>query len=201
MFLVGRVGRVGRVGQVGRSPARRPRPADTMVVMQEQGAAPEAVTTDFVECYMRHYGRLVRALRLSGADGGTAEDLAQEAFARAMVRWDRISGGANPPGYVYTTGFRLLHRHLARAARWDIGDPPEAGPGSGSGADRTGSEAAARVAVETAMAAMPPKRRACAVMCLIVGLTSDEAGEALGIAPGTVRKHLEQARLDLSLQS
>ena len=157
--------------------------------------AVEAETTDFVECYLRHYGRLVRALRLSGADAGTSEELAQEAFARALTKWPRISQGANPPGYVYTTGFRLLQRHLARAARWDIGDPPEpADPDS----DRTGSAAIAAVTVAQALAAMPPKRRACAVMCLLVGVSTEEASAALGVAAGTVRKHLEEARRQLA---
>ena len=53
------------------------------------------------------------------------------------------------------------------------------------------------VAVEAALAAMPPRRRACAVMCLVVGLPVQEAARALGIADGTVRKHLEEARRDL----
>jgi DNA-directed RNA polymerase specialized sigma24 family protein len=34
-------------------------------------------------------------------------------------------------------------------------------------------------------------------MCLIVGLSVQEAAGALGIADGTVRKHLEEARRDL----
>ena len=156
--------------------------------------APEAVTTDFVECYVRHYGRLVRALRLAGADRGTAEDQAQEAFARALVRWDRVSQGPNPPGYVYTAGFRLLRRDLARTARWDVGEPPEPGD---QPPDRTGSEVVTRLTIDAAIASMPPRRRACAVMCLVVGLTTGEAADALGIAPGTVRKHLEQARIQL----
>lgn len=161
----------------------------------QRPAAPEAVATDFVECYLRHYGRLVRALRLAGADPAGAEDHAQEAFARALVRWDRISRGSNPPGYVYTAGFRLFRRHLARASRWDLGDPPEA---SGPPVDRTGSDVTNRLTVEAALSRMPPRRRACAVMCLVVGLTTAEAAEALGIAPATVRKHLEQARSDLA---
>ncbi len=73
-------------------------------------------TSDFVECYRMHYPRLVRALRLSGADGATAEDLAQEAFGRALARWRRVSRGSNPPGYVYTTGFRLWQRAQRRQA-------------------------------------------------------------------------------------
>ncbi len=53
------------------------------------------------------------------------------------------------------------------------------------------------VVVQAALAAMPPRRRACAVMCLIVGMPVSEAAAALGIADGTVRKHLEEARRDL----
>ena len=167
----------------------------------EAPATPEAVATDFVDCYLRHYSRLVRALQLAGASRAVAEDQAQEAFARALARWDRVSQGPNPTGYVYTAGFRLLHRHLARTRKWEIGEEPgdELGTG-GRGhqwSDQTASEATTRVSVEEALAAMPPKRRACAVLCLIVGVPTDEAAQALGIAPGTVRKHLEQARLDL----
>jgi RNA polymerase sigma-70 factor (ECF subfamily) len=159
----------------------------------EAGAPLTTSTTDFVECYLVHYRRLVRALRLGGADPGTAEELAQEAFARALPRWRRISQGVNPAGYVYTTGFRLLQRSLRRSSRWDIGDPPEVAE-PGDPPDRVATTA---VAVEAALALMPPKRRACAVMCLIVGLSVREAGEALHIADGTVRKHLEEARRDL----
>jgi RNA polymerase sigma-70 factor, ECF subfamily len=165
-------------------------------------AVAEATSTDFVECYLGHYRRLVRALRFGGADPATAEDLAQEAFARAMARWRKVAKGSNPPGYVYVTGFRLLQRSLKQSARWDIGDVPEPsairsmyGP---SGAADPGSTATTNVAVEAILARMPPKRRTCAVMCLIVGLPVSEAGEALGIADGTVRKHLEEARQDLA---
>jgi RNA polymerase sigma-70 factor (ECF subfamily) len=157
----------------------------------EAGAS--LTTTDFVECYLLHYRRLVRALRLGGADPGTAEELAQEAFARALPRWRRVSQGVNPPGYIYTTGFRLLQRSLRRSSRWDLGDLPEvAAPG-----DAPDRAATTTVAVEAALAVMPPKRRACAVMCLMVGLSVRDTGEALHIADGTVRKHLEEARREL----
>jgi RNA polymerase sigma-70 factor (ECF subfamily) len=159
----------------------------------QAGAPLSSATTDFVECYLVHYRRLVRALRLGGADSGTAEELAQEAFARALPRWRRVSQGVNPPGYVYTTAFRLLQRSLRRSSRWDVGELPEvAGP-----QDPTDRAATTSVAVEAVLAVMPPKRRTCAVMCLIVGLSVRETGEALNIADGTVRKHLEEARREL----
>src|SRR5438105_11338841 len=120
-------------------------------------------TPDFVDCYQTHYRRLIRALQLSGADTATAEDITQEAFARALVHWRRIRKGANPPGYVYTTGFRLLERAQRRAG------PP---PAASSPPPRAPTESAAltALAVEAALASMPERRRACAVMCLIVGI-------------------------------
>jgi len=150
----------------------------------------EQSTSDFVECYLMHYRRVVRALRLGGADAATAEDVAQEAFARALARWRRVGKGPNPPGYVYRTAFRLLQRSLRRSNR-------ESAPPSEAVAPGADSAVAAVVDFEAALAAMPPRRRSCAVMCMVIGMSVREAGEALGIADGTVRKHLEEARRDL----
>jgi RNA polymerase sigma-70 factor (ECF subfamily) len=165
------------------------------------------VTTDFVDCYQWHYRRLIRALQLDGADPSTAEDVAQEAFARALARWRRVSRGPNPPGYVYTTAFRLLARIRRRSGEAPGGPAAAPAPasaaqvplaaGAASSGSPTESEATTAVAVERALAVMPTRRRACAVMCLVVGLSVQEAAAALGIADGTVRKHLEEARRDL----
>ncbi len=145
------------------------------------------ISTDFVVCYQTHYPRLLRALQLSGADRATAEDLAQEAFGRAFARWRQVCRGPNPPGYVYTTAFRLWQRRQRRKA-------PPINPPTPSTTEAT---AVTTVAIEKALAVMPPRRRACAVMCLVVGLPVHEAAAALGVADGTVRKHLEEARRDL----
>ncbi|MGI8493229.1 MAG: sigma factor-like helix-turn-helix DNA-binding protein [Acidimicrobiales bacterium] len=159
----------------------------------ESPPAPDDATEDFVDCYRTHYSRLRRALCLGGADPSTAEDLAQEAFARTLVHWRRVRRGTNPPGYVYRTAFRLLSRARSLPATVTM-DP--AGPvGAAAGAD---GEATTRVAVERALAALPSRRRECAVACLVVGLPVAEAAAALGIAEGTVRKHLEEARRDIA---
>jgi RNA polymerase sigma-70 factor (ECF subfamily) len=169
--------------------------ADTMEAVQvDPPAEAQQVASDFVECYLAHYKRLVRALQLGGADAATAEDLAQEAFARALVKWRRVSRGPNPPGYVYTTGFRLLRRDMERTARRREGDLPAAGPPA------VDADPTTALAMEAALARMPPRRRSCAVMCLVVGMSVHEAGAALGIADGTVRKHLDEARRDLASQ-
>jgi RNA polymerase sigma-70 factor (ECF subfamily) len=159
----------------------------------------ELTTSDFVECYLMHYRRLVNALRLAGADQATAEDISQEAFSRALTRWRRVSRGPNPPGYVYVTGFRLFRRHARRSARWKLGDvDADVQATLSSGVWTTEEAATTSVAIESVLERMPPKRRACAVMCLLAGMSVSEAGEALGIVDGTVRKHIEAARSDLA---
>ena len=56
---------------------------------------------DFEEFYEREHLRLGRALFLLTGNRGEAEDLAQEALARAYERWDRIRETDSPVGYVY----------------------------------------------------------------------------------------------------
>ncbi len=158
-----------------------------------------------MECYQLHYPRLVRALTLAGASPPVAEDLAQEAFARMLTHWGRVGRGSSPAGYAYRTGFRLLHRgrrgrhNLDRAAGVDLGEGPWVPAAAADGAATPGPEGlvTSRMAVLATLAAMPPRRRACAVMCLVVGLTTGDAAAALGIAEGTVRKQLGEARHDL----
>ncbi|MGC9962545.1 MAG: sigma-70 family RNA polymerase sigma factor [Acidimicrobiales bacterium] len=144
-----------------------------------------SAASDFVEVYEKHYPRLVRALQMSGLDRASAEDAAQEAFARTLGHWRRVRLGANPSGYVYRVGFRVARRTFRREDSLEI--EPE------SSVDLAG-QVTARAVVETTLTRMPPRRRACAVMCLMSGLSTKEAARALGIAEGTVRKQLELAR-------
>jgi RNA polymerase sigma factor (sigma-70 family) len=127
------------------------------------------------------------ARRRRRPDDATVEDLAQEALARTLVRWRRVRRGTNPAGYVYRVAFRLLARrwrrqepaHLA-ADEWQVPGPQ--------------GEATTRVAVESVFDAMPPRRRLVATLCLVVGCSTAEAAKTVGIAEGTVRKHVEEAR-------
>lgn len=168
---------------------------DPASVRQESGggaalsqAPPAGLSLDFVELYRAHYRRVTRALELGGLDAPLAEDVAQEAFARTLARWTTVRGGSNPAGYVFRTAFRLARRSLRReiplrretAAETDI---------SGEVVDR--------LAAEAVIAAMPQRRRACVVLCLVVGLSTREAAHSLGIAEGTVRKQIERGRSEL----
>ena len=143
---------------------------------------------DFDDLYREHYPKLTRALAIAGA-GDAAEDIAQEAMARTLARWRRVRKGTNPAGYLYTTAFRLLHRHQKRAKSVTLArEPSSAGP---EGATVTG------VVLAQTLDAMPPARRAVAALCISLGWTTDEAANALGISPSTARVQLRRARDDL----
>ena len=164
-------------GAIAREPVEPPSP----------GASDLEVAADFASLFEAHYRRVVRALELGGLDHASAEDAAQEAFARTLGHWRRVREGSNPPGYVFRTAFRLARRQFRRLPDLELDE------------ERAGShdqlaDVAARVDVEAALATMPPRRRACAVLCLVVGLSTGEAARSLGIAEGTVRKQLEHAR-------
>jgi hypothetical protein len=58
---------------------------------------------DFDRFFMDHYARVVGSLRLAGGEVGEAEDAAQDAFAKAMVRWKSVSTMARPATWVYAT--------------------------------------------------------------------------------------------------
>jgi len=143
------------------------------------------VAQDFVTVYESHYPRLVRALEIGGLDRASAEDVAQEAFARTLVHWRRVRLGTNPPGYVYRTAFRLSRSH------WKQEHAPELEQAS---RNDPAAEAVSNLVLEAALRQMPARRRACAMLCFVLGLTPKEAARSLGIAEGTVRKQLGLAR-------
>ena len=74
----------------------------------------DGVGEDFVATYKEHYPRLVRAPEFSGANRSTAEDVTQEAFARALGHCGRVRRGTNPAGYVHRVAFGLARRSSSR---------------------------------------------------------------------------------------
>lgn len=161
----------------------------------------EEATDGFVALYELHYPRLVRSLELAGATRPAAEDLAQEAFARTLGHWRRVSRGSSPAGYVYRVAFRLARRR--RRIELPLDEEAMSHAPTRAGGDSCGGDIAAlatlQAAVAEVLAGMPRARRSCAVLCLVVEMSPKEAGRALGIAESTVRKQLERARADLRL--
>ena len=51
-----------------------------------------------------------------------------------------------------------------------------------------------RIDIERAMNALPPERRACAMLCLALGHSHGDAADITGLPLGTVKSHVARAK-------
>lgn len=148
---------------------------------------------DFRAFFEHERVRLVRATLLLTGNVAEAEDLAQEALARVLERWDRVSQMESPEGYLYRTALNLNRKRLRRmtiAARRAL-----------AVSDHDALAAAEdRVDVLRAVASLPRQQREALVLVVWLGYGTEEAGTLLGIEPGSVRGRLHRARQTLRRQ-
>jgi RNA polymerase sigma factor (sigma-70 family) len=159
-----------------------------MPVLQTLTVTSEAST--FGDFFAERYGRLARACLLLTGSAAEGEDLAQEAMARVLERWDRVAKMEDPEGYLYRTALNLHRnavRRLAMAARRQVlhehTDEPD-------DADR-------RLDLLRAIRSLPRTQREALVLVEWLGYTAEEAGRLLGIEPASVRGRLHRARNSL----
>ena len=137
-----------------------------------------------------HYEVLLRAIYLVTGDRHEAEDLTQEAFAKAYERWDRIREMDNPAGYLYRASlnsYRSRRRRIATAAKRTL---------SVQASDPI-SDSDERDSIRRALAAVPREQREAVVLIEWLGMTSEEAGSALGISANATRVRLHRAKQSL----
>ena len=153
-------------------------------------AVPADSRAEFAALCRTIHPRLVGALALRCGDRRLAEDLAQEALARAWRDWPKVQAGGDAEPWVYTTAFNLLrswHRRLRVARR----RAPELAP-SGTTPDGTDGSAAG-LTVRRAVAALPPRQREAIALRYYADLPVRETAAVMGCAEGTVRALTAQA--------
>jgi RNA polymerase sigma-70 factor, ECF subfamily len=143
---------------------------------------------DFDTFFATEYQRLFEVLYLLTRDRAEAEDLAQEAMARAYERW---SGIRDPTRYVYRTAFNL-HRTLRRRLAVAVRKRAELLP-----AAEQPDAVERRLDALAALALLPATQRAAVVLVDWAGMTAEEAAQVLGIQPVSVRGRLHRARAAL----
>jgi RNA polymerase sigma-70 factor (ECF subfamily) len=72
---------------------------------------------DFQEFYLAGYGRTVAMAAALTGSRQEAEDIAQEAYARALARWPRLRGYDLPEAWVRRVALRLAIDSGRRARR------------------------------------------------------------------------------------
>jgi RNA polymerase sigma-70 factor (ECF subfamily) len=142
----------------------------------------------FEEFFGAEHARLFGSLCLVTGDRHEAEEIMQDAFLRLWERWDRISEVEDLSGYLYRTAmnvFRNRYRRAALALRRTTSLAPS---------EDTFATVDDRDVVGRALQELTPDQRAAVVLTAYVGLTSEEAGTALGIRASTVRTLATRAR-------
>jgi len=131
---------------------------------------------------------LFRRLWLVTGNRAEAEEIMQDAFLIAWQRWDRVTGMDDPVGYLYRTAmnlFRKRYRRTMLAVRRTVGLAPSTDDFS---------DADDRHVVRHVLAGLPPRQRAALVLTELLGFTSKEAGDALGVTDATIRSLTRHGR-------
>jgi RNA polymerase sigma-70 factor (ECF subfamily) len=150
---------------------------------------------DFAEFYRRSRDDCLRTLLVSVGDQDTAQDLVDEAFARACASWRTVSRHPAPVAWVVRTALN------ANISRWRRRRREVAVPDPGTVTDlATGDDAAGSLVDPRIMAALlrlPARQRQVVALRLFLDLDTGRTAELLGIAPGTVKEHLARALASL----
>lgn len=151
-----------------------------------EGEGLQAVT--FEAFVADHSTRLFRALYLMTGSRHEAEEVMQDAFLALWERWDRVGAMDDPTGYLFRTAMNLWRKRVRRASvalRKAISVAPKADPFS---------DVEDRDVVFRALRELRPPERAAIVTTSLLGYSSEEAGQLLGMSASTVRMHASRGR-------
>ena len=134
----------------------------------------------------------VRALHAMTGDLAEAQDVVQEAYARAWQRWSALARYDAPEAWVRTVAWRLAVSR-ARRARVGLGKLRRLGPPP----DLPAVDAD-RVALVRALGAVPEAQRRAVVLHHVLGLSVAEVAAETGAPEGTVKARLSRGRTALA---
>jgi RNA polymerase sigma factor (sigma-70 family) len=124
-------------------------------------------------------------------DQDTAQELVDEAFARACASWRKVSRHPAPAAWVVRTALNV------NISRWRRRRREVAVPDLGRVADLPGTSAASNSPVDprimTALLRLPARQRQVVALRLFLDLDTYRTAELLGVAPSTVKAHLARA--------
>ncbi|WP_238007574.1 SigE family RNA polymerase sigma factor [Dactylosporangium sp. AC04546] len=146
----------------------------------------KAAEREFSEFVAARGTTLLRVAYALTGEQHAAEDLVQTALAKAMLRWTRIRGDAEP--YVRKIMYhehvswwrRLRHRREVVTA-----EPPERG--------RADDDPHLRLTMRAALATLPARQRAVLVLRYLEDLSEQQVADLLGVSTGTVGSQASRA--------
>jgi RNA polymerase sigma-70 factor (sigma-E family) len=150
---------------------------------------------DFAEFYRGSRDDCLRTVLVSVGDRDTAQDLVDEAFARACASWHTVSRHPAPTAWVIRTAlnasisrWRRRRREVSVPDPGTLADPPAPVGASGDGVDPR---------IMAALMRLPARQRQVVALRLFLDLDTSRTAEVLGVTPSTVKAHLSRALASL----
>ena len=144
------------------------------------------VDPGFSELYTREAPSIHASVYALCRDPVVAQDATQEAFTRALERWDRLRDQPWVAGWILKTACNASRRQLRRRPNPE----PEA---------KEAPDLDLSLDLWRAVAALPRKQQEAVILTYHADLPSAEAALVMGCREGTVRTHLARARAALRL--
>ena len=149
-------------------------------------------TQNFDGFYQGSVRRITSYIHAMTGDLAEAEDIVQEAYARAWQHWGKVSEYGNPEAWVRTVAFRIqisawrktTNRLRAHHRHGRPPDQPELNPDY--------------VAIINALRKTSETQRRALTLHYVLDLTVEEIAEETGVAVGTVKARLHRGRKALS---
>jgi RNA polymerase sigma-70 factor (sigma-E family) len=150
-------------------------------------------TADFDAFYTATVRRVVLYLYAVSSDRSDAQDIAQEAYARAWQHWPKVSGYDDPEAWVRTVAWRLMANRWRGLRRWfaaqgRLGPPEEAATGPSPD----------RVAVIEALQRLPKPQRQAVALHYLLDMSVADIAASTGAPAGTIKARLSRARTTLA---
>lgn len=141
---------------------------------------------DFETFYSAEFQRVFKAIYVSSGSRELAQDVTQEAFKLAYVRWRRLSDKPWAGGWVMTTALNLLRKERKRPTPAELRVSSLPASSDDSAAD-----------LVSVLGALPHRQRTATLLYYVGDLPVHEIAQVMEVADGTVKALLSQARAKL----
>ncbi len=147
----------------------------------------------FDEFYVGTNRRVLQQIYAMTGDRGDAQDLVQEAYARAWQRWSTVSTYEDPEAWVRTVAWRLAASRWRKAKNGAMAMLRH-GPAADTAPPNSDS-----VDLVVALKQLPEAQRRALVLHHLGGRSVAEVAKETGVPEGTVKARLSRGRAALAL--
>jgi len=144
----------------------------------------------FEAFYAQSHRGVVASMIVTFGDVDVATDATDEAFARALAKWDRVGRMDSPAGWTYrvalNVGRRRRRRQMVEGKLLATRAVPAEVPPH------------AAIELEELLAHLPPRQRSVMILRFVGDLTEVEIAKALHVSRSTVSSALADAKRNLA---